>query len=347
MSLRLADLAFERPPELQASAPPEVRGAGRDDVRLLVSTPQGHRHLRFADLPSALRPGDLLVANRSATLPASLSAMGPWGPFRLNLSTRYAPTLWLAEPRWSHAEPGPLPLAAGERIDVAGVGAHLVAPHAGLERLWFVRFDRSIDDAMAAHGEPIRYRYLAEAQPLERYQTVFADRPGSAEMPSAGRPFTRAVLDALAARGVGLATITLHTGVSSLEVEVDDLDRLTMYAEPFEVDSATAERVNAAHARGGRVIAVGTTVVRALESAWDDGEGRVRPTRGFTRRFVQPESYRGVADGLITGLHDPMATHLAMLYAVAGRGLVLGGYEEAVARGYLWHEFGDSHLLLP
>jgi S-adenosylmethionine:tRNA ribosyltransferase-isomerase len=346
VSLRLADLTFERPPELQASAPPELRGRGRDDVRLLVSSPNGHRHLRFGDLGSALRPGDLLVANRSATLPASLPASGPWGAFRLNLSTRYAPALWLAEPRWSHDEPGPLPLAAGDRATVAGIPVHFVAPHAGLERLWFVRFDTPPDAAMATLGEPIRYRYLAESQPLERYQTVFADTPGSAEMPSAGRPFTRALLDGLEARGIGLTTITLHTGVSSLEVEQEDLARLTMYAEPFEVNAEAARHVNATRQRGGRVIGVGTTAVRALESAWDDRSGRLRPARGFTRRFVQPESHRGVVDGLITGLHDPRATHLAMLYAVAGRDLVLEGYREAVARGYLWHEFGDSHLLL-
>ena len=235
MSLQLSDLSFERPAALQANAPPELRAAGRDDVRLLVSTSAGHEHSHFTRLGNHLRPGDLLVVNRSATLPASLPAEATFGPFRLNLSTRYAPTLWLAEPRWSHADPGPLPLAPGERVVVAGVEAHLVAPHAGLERLWFVSFAGDIDAAMHTHGVPIRYAYLEHDQPLERYQTVFADTPGSAEMPSAGRPFSSRVLAALRARGVAVTSLTLHTGVSSLEVDVDDLEALTMYAEPFEV----------------------------------------------------------------------------------------------------------------
>ena len=347
MNLQLADLDFERPPELQASTPPELRGGGRDDVRLLISTGQGHEHRRFRDLGAALRPGDLLVANRSATLAASLPAEGGFGTFRLNLSTRYAPALWLAEPRWSHAKPGPLPIAAGDSATVAGVRAYFVAPHSGLERLWFVTFETTLEAAIAAHGEPIRYGYLAAPQPLERYQTVFADTPGSAEMPSAGRPFTDTLLADLNAQGVRLATITLHCGVSSLELEVDDLERLTMYAEPFEVPDASARLVNETRSRGGRVIAVGTTVVRALESAWDDTSQRLRGARGFTRRFVRPESRRPVVDGLITGLHDPRASHLALLYAVAGRELVLDGYAQAIERGYLWHEFGDSHLILP
>ena len=347
MSLQLSDLSFERPAALQANAPPELRAAGRDDVRLLVSTSAGHQHSHFTRLGDHLRPGDLLVVNRSATLPASLPAEAAFGPFRLNLSTRYAPTLWLAEPRWSHADPGPLPLAPGERVVVAGVEAHLVAPHAGLERLWFVSFAGDIDAAMHTHGVPIRYAYLEHDQPLERYQTVFADTPGSAEMPSAGRPFSSRALAALRARGVAVTSLTLHTGVSSLEVDVDDLETLTMYAEPFEVPAATTAQVNATRARSGRVIAVGTTVVRALDSTWDRDSAHLHATRGFTRRFIRPQHHNHVVDGLVTGFHDPRATHLAMLFAVAGKDLVLEAYDRAVHHGYLWHEFGDSHLILP
>ena len=338
MSLTLADLAFDRPPGLQATTPPERRGRDRDDVRLLVSDAGGHRHSHFTRLAEHLAPGDLLVANRSATLPASLPALGPFGGMLLNLSTRYAPDLWLTEPRFGHAEPGPLPLSAGEILGVAGLEAHLVAPYPGLERLWFVRFRGDVAAATSAHGRPIRYGYLERSYPL------FADRPGSAEMPSAGRPFSNRVLTTLKAHEVGVATLTLHTGVSSLEVEVEDLDDLTLYPEPFEVPSTTAERVNAARSGGHRVIAIGTTVVRALESTFD-GE-RVHPSRGFTGRFIRPGVGGNAVNGILTGLHDPRATHLAMLYAIAGRDAVMEGYAEAVRARYLWHEFGDSHLIL-
>ena len=344
MSLTLADLAFDRPPGLQATTPPEFRGRDRDDVRLLVSDADGHRHSHFTRLAEHLAPGDLLVANRSATLPASLPALGPFGRMLLNLSTRYAPGLWLTEPRFSHAEPGPLPLSAGEILEVAGLAAQLVAPYPGLERLWFVHFRGDVAAAMRAHGRPIRYGYLERSYPLSAYQTLFADRPGSAEMPSAGRPFSNRVLSNLKAHGVGVATLTLHTGVSSLEVEVEDLDDLSLYPEPFEVPAPTAERVNAARSGGHRVIAIGTTVVRALESAFD-GE-RVHPSRGFTGRFIRPGAGGDAVNGILTGLHDPQATHLAMLYAIAGRDTVMEGYAEAVRARYLWHEFGDSHLIL-
>ena len=284
------------------------------------------------------------MVNRSATHPASLPAEGPFGPLLVNLSTRYAQGLWLAEPRWNHATPGPLPLGSGDTLSVAGIEGHLVAPHAGLERLWFIHLRGDVEAAMAAHGRPIRYDYLDREYPLSAYQTIFANRLGSAEMPSAGRPFTKRVLADLEGRGVGVAAITLHTGVSSLEIEVDDLADVAMYAEPFEVSSETAAAVNATRERGHRVIAVGTTVVRALESA-SDGK-RLRPARGFTRRFIRPGSDGIVVDGILTGLHDPQATHLAMLFAIAGKAAVMAGYAEAIRRGYLWHEFGDSHLLL-
>lgn len=343
--MRLAELDFARPDALQATAPPEARGLARDQVRLLVSTPQGHHHTRFANLANFLEAGDVLVVNRSATLPASLPAEGRVGPFILNLSTRYGERLWLAEPRVSHAEPGPLAFKPGERVRVAGVEAQLLAPYPGLARLWFVQFVGDIGAAMARCGEPIRYGYVRTPYPLETYQTVFADRPGSAEMPSAARPFSARMLADLSAKGVHLASITLHTGVSSLDVEAEHIEAHVLYPEPFEVSPATALMVNAARDRGARVIAAGTTVVRALESVWDGH--KVRAGEGFTRHYVHPGTGVHAVDGLITGFHDPKASHLAMLYAVAGKSLVREAYAEAVAEGYLWHEFGDSHLVLP
>ena len=266
------------------------------------------------------------------------------GPFTLNLSTRYGERLWLAEPRRDHARPGPLPFAPGETIEVAGLAARLVAPYPELPRLWFVAFDGNVERAMADEGEPIRYAYVEPPfPPLSAYQTIFAERPGSAEMPSAARPFSQRVLDELAWRDIALAPIELQTGVSSLEA--GDVSGNVMYPEPFVVPAKTAVAVNAAHGEGRPVIAVGTTVVRALESAWD-GQ-RVRAANGFTRLFVHPQRYVKTVDGLITGLHDPQATHLAMLHAIAGEERISAAYREAIREGYLWHEFGDSHLILP
>jgi len=355
MGLALADLRFERPADLQATAPPEERGLARDDVRLLVSEGTVHEHARFTDLGERLRPGDLVVANQSETLPASLPASGPEGEFLLNCSTEYGNGLWLVEPRWSAGEPGPVGLAAGDQVVVNGSSGRIVGHHPDLHRLTFVRFDGGdARELMAEIGEPIRYGYVDRPYPLSAYQTYFAAEPGSAEMPSAGRPFTERVVEQLRARGVGLATITLHTGVSSLEIEYDQCESgcrggecNPLYAEPFRVSKATARAVNRTRQLGGRVIAVGTTVVRALESAWDGESNRVRPTGGFTRAFVTPERGVGAVDGLLTGLHDPETTHLAMLYAIASQRTVMEGYEHAIDEGYLWHEFGDTHLLLP
>lgn len=343
--MKTTELHFDRPDELQATAPPEARGRRRDDVRLLVSTPDGHHDAMFRDLPRFLEPGDLIVVNDSATMPASLSATGDVGSFVLNVSTRFGPKLWLTEPRWATDAPGPLPLHPGDRIIACNQEARVVSVYPGAERLWFVEGD--LAGAMARCGQPIRYGYVDREQPLTAYQTLFARAPGSAEMPSAARPFTRAVVDGLRERGVGIATIRLHTGVSSLEIETDEIEQHTTPPEPYRVSQATADAVNATRRGGHRIVAIGTTVVRALESAWSSDEQRVVSRTGFTRLLVHPGRGVFAVDGLLTGFHDPGASHLAMLYAVAGKDMVRDGYEQAIRGRYLWHEFGDSHLLLP
>lgn len=355
------DLFFDRPETLAATAPPEARGLARDEVRLMVSTPDsatfGHQHGQFLDLARYLNPGDLLVVNESATLPASLPAQGAQGAFLLNLSTHYGNGLWLTEPRWSAAIPGNAcpeiaPVQAGEVIEAADLPARVIVPYPGLPRLWFVQFEGDVHAAMKQFGRPIVYGYLEKGldstlptPTLDFYQTIFATMPGSAEMPSAGRPFTRRVLDSLAARGVQIAPILLHTGVSSLEVETALVEEHPLYPEPFWVPGDTARAVNAARAEGRRVIAVGTTVVRALESAWDACSNKVRSVAGFTRLYIHPKRGVHVIDGLLTGMHDPVTSHLAMLYAIAGKELIQDAYREALGKGYLWHEFGDSHLI--
>ena len=190
------------------------------------------------------------------------------------------------------------------------------------------------------HGSPIRYSYVGRDWPLAYYQTVFGTRPGSAEMPSASRPFTAELVTRLVARGITIAPLTLHTGVSSLEGDEDP------YPEPYDVPPATARLVNLTRAAGGRVIAAGTTVVRALETAAGP-DGVVTASAGWTSRVISPESGLRAADGLLTGLHEPRSSHLLMLAAFAGDELLRECYAAAADRGYLWHEFGDVHLLLP
>lgn len=336
-------LEFERPSELAATVPPEARGVGRDGVRLLVTDAAGNCHRSFRDLPGLLEPGDLLVVNESATLPASLPARGGAGEFRLNLSTDYGGGVWLAEPRRDFATPGPVEIRPGIPVRSGPVRFSPIAPYPGIERLWFFRVDGDLPSLLARRGQPIRYGYVPTAFPLPTYQTVFARVPGSAEMPSAGRPFTPRLLNALSRRGVGVAPVVLHAGVSSLESEPGGTAMPPMYPEPFDVPAATADRVNATHEAGRRVVAVGTTVIRALETAWDGCH--VVPRRGFTRLVVRPGRPVRAVDGLITGLHDSRTSHLALLFGFAGERRVRAAYREAIRERYLWHEFGDSHLL--
>jgi S-adenosylmethionine:tRNA ribosyltransferase-isomerase len=336
--------AFALPERLEAHEPPEARGLARDDVRMLVAARAVGtvEHAVFRDLPDILAPGDLIVVNRSATLAAAVPARREdRSPVELRVSTEApdAPTLWVVELR---TEGGLRPLAAatGERIVLpGGASAEILAPYAG-DRLWLAAFDVPVLGLLERHGRPIRYGYVPDAWPLEAYQTAFATEPGSAEMPSAARPFTPELVARLVARGVHLAPITLHCGVSSPERHEPP------YPERYAVPEATARLVDAVRWWGGRVIAAGTTVVRALETVAGD-DGMVEAGEGWTDLIVSPDRGLRVVDGLITGWHEPEASHLALLEAVAGPELLAASYDAALGAGYLWHEFGDSHLVLP
>jgi S-adenosylmethionine:tRNA ribosyltransferase-isomerase len=328
--------ALEAPVRIEAHEPPETRGLGRDGVAMLVATRHdlGLVHAAFRDLAAFLEPGDLLVVNTSATLPEAL----PAGELELRLSTQVAADRWLVELRTSAGER----FHGGREGEVVGLpagrGAELLARHAG-GRLWLARVE--IDEAyLRRHGHPVRYGYVPRAWPLEAYQTVFALEPGSAEMPSAGRPFTAELVTELVARGVLVAPVTLHTGVSSPERGEPP------YPERYRVPASTARLVNAVHGWSGRVIAVGTTVVRALETATAP-DGTVAGRKGWTNLVVTPERGLRAVDGLLTGWHEPESSHLQLLEAVAGGPLLERSYRAAVAHGYLWHEFGDVHLILP
>jgi S-adenosylmethionine:tRNA ribosyltransferase-isomerase len=342
---------FHRPPGTDAIEPPEARGVARDAVRLLVARPGAVSHARFADLGDYLRPGDLLVVNNSATLPAAVDGRRGGQAIAVHFSTARGEKEWVVELRPAVGAAGHLTdVRPGERVELPGGAALVIGssyPEAGVEgaRLWTARVviegpQGGVAAYLARHGRPIRYAYVPRQWPLRYYQTVFARSPGSAEMPSAARPFSTELVTALVSAGVGIAPITLHAGVSSAEAGEPPAP------EPFEVPAPTARMVNSARAAGGRVIAVGTTVTRALESA-ASAAGVVRPAVGWTDLVLGPHRPSRVVDGLITGWHDAGASHLLLLEAVAGPDLVATAYREAVARGYLWHEFGDSALLLP
>jgi S-adenosylmethionine:tRNA ribosyltransferase-isomerase len=358
---------------LAASRPPEERGLSRDGVRLLAATPDGVVHARFGDLPRFLSAGDLLVVNTSATMAAAVDGLrGDGRPVVVHFSSPLeagtpgeagtpleagmpgdavagegtpgeAP--WLVELR-EDAATGPVTDAApGETVTLpAGASLTLLRryPDPAAVRIWVaaVAAGGGVGAFLAWHGRPIRYSYVPDPWPLPAYQTVFARAPGSAEMPSAGRPFTTDLVTGLVAAGVVIAPITLHAGVASLEAGEPPLP------ERFSVPEPTAQLVNLTRAAGRRVVAVGTTCTRALESAAGP-DGTVRGRRGWTGLVLGAGHAARVVNGLVTGWHDPEASHLALLEAVAGPELVHAAYREAEQAGYLWHEFGDSCLLLP
>ena len=340
--------AFDVPATLEAREPAEERGLRRDEVRLLVAqrSDGAISHRRFVELSEVLQPGDLLVVNVSATIPAAVSARRPGGESVTVHFATPAPQLpdgwWVVELR-SPDGGRPLRATVGERISLdGGAELELVAPYASGARLLLARFEGagSVAAYLERYGRPIRYGYVSDPWPLQAYQNVYATTPGSAEMASAGRPFTPELITRLIARGVLLAPITLHCGVSSPERHESPMP------ERFEVPEQTAALIRAVHAWGGRVIAVGTTVVRALETVAQP-DGALTAGSGWTSLVITPQRGLWLVDGIITGWHEPEASHLEMLDAAAGPQLLARSYDAALACGYLWHEFGDSHLVLP
>jgi S-adenosylmethionine:tRNA ribosyltransferase-isomerase len=355
---------FVRPEGGDATEPPEHRGLARDAVRMLLVTPQRVEHLRVRDLPDTLAPGDLLVVNTSATLPAALPGRirMPSGaePAPVHVASALEDGTWVLEIRRPDGRGPRRDLTPGTRIDLpAAIVATLLTPHpepssGAATRLWRAAVRQhaggghdalapDLAGYLAGHGHPISYGYLRRSFPLRDYQTVFARYPGSAEMPSAGRPFTERLVVDLVTRGVAVAPIVLHAGVSSPEVHEPPAP------ERFVVPAATARLVNAVREGGGRIVAVGTTVVRALETC-ADADGAVRAGSGWTDLVLGPGRPARVVTGILTGLHEPEASHLLLLEAVTGADLVAQAYDAVTAPGaprYLWHEFGDAMLFLP
>ena len=329
---------------LTLAARPEERERAQECTALLVAHRDGGAlaHVCFDELGEQLREGDLLVVNNSATIPAALPGRLGGELVELRLSTPAEGGGWLVELRAEDLGRFPPP-PAGARVELPACGhATLLGPFRGSARLAVAQLDlpAPLDDYLARHGRPIRYAHDRRLRPIGDYQTAFALEPGSAEMPSAARPFDAGLIAELVARAVLIAPITLHTGVSSLE------GGEAPYPERYRVPAATARVVNGVRSSGGRVIAVGTTVVRALETVAAP-DGTVSPGAGWTELMVTPERGLHAIDGLLTGWHEPESSHLQLLEAAAGEELLARSYTAARAHGYRWHEFGDSHLILP
>jgi len=341
------------PVDSAATEPAEYRGLERDAVRLLLARNTGLSHHRFHELPDLLEPGDLLVVNTSPTLPAAVDTDLGTGDVRpLHVSTPLDNGDWVIEVRLADNSGPERGLAAGAVLGIPGDRSlRLVSaypdPSVSATRLWRAAAPAGTSHAtyLRRYGRPISYGYQPRSFPLSDYQTVYArdgetEPVGSAEMASAGRPITAQVLTRLMARGITVAPIVLHAGVASPEAHEPPTP------ERFVVPGSTGRLVEATRAAGGRVVAVGTTVVRALETAARPN-GRVPATEGWTDLVLGPDHQTRVVSGLISGLHEPEASHLLLLEAIVGTELVAQTYAAAAAEHYLWHEFGDSTLLLP
>jgi S-adenosylmethionine:tRNA ribosyltransferase-isomerase len=357
MTTSLSAIEFSLPPELEASAPPEARGLRRDQVRLMVSNFSTNqvRHNRFYHLDKYLDEGDVIVINTSRTRNSALLALREDGTaVELHLSTHFDDNLWTVEVRaldelgkTKHLEDARegenlrLPDAASAILQVPYI-SDCVDNSKPSETLWRaqVHFPYPVDDYLAQHGFPIRYNYVKDKWPLEYYQTIYATEPGSAEMPSAGRPFTSKLLKRLQAKGIQIAPLILHTGVSNIDTHEPP------YKEFYRVTLETAQMVNKARAAGHRIVAVGTTAIRALETV-TNGVGEIHAGEGWTCLVIMPQRGLRAVNALITGMHEPDASHLAILEALAGRSHIKIAYDEALRKGYLWHEFGDLHLIVP
>ena len=323
---------FDLPPELEASSPPEARGLTRDAVRMLVADRRDGSLVdtTFSELPRMLHEGDLVVINTSGTLAAEIPGTdGEGRDVEVHLSTQLPADLWTVELRRS-GHPV-FDATAGQSVAMpAGGKVVLLAPYASHPagvRLWVAKVDvpRRLHTYLAEHGRPIRYGYVQGDWPIAAYQNVYVTEPGSAEMPSAGRPFTAQMVTRLVAAGIGVSPIVLHTGVASLEASEPP------YPEYYRVSASTASRINQTRYHGGRSSPWGRRWCEHWRRSWTNRAGA--PGRRLDRHRLTPDRTVRALDGLLTGWHEPEASHLAMLEAVAGRDLLERSYALALDRG--------------
>jgi S-adenosylmethionine:tRNA ribosyltransferase-isomerase len=348
-----SSFTFRLPDQLSAKEPPERRGISRDQVRLLVIDRGTHAttHSHFNQIARFLRLGDLLVFNSSRTLPAALPGLlvEAGQLIEVRLAERLPDGSWIALLFSRQGDMLGGKMCTGMTIDFGtGLTGQVLRRDERNPRLWRISFSQSgtsLLDTIYRVGQPIRYTYVAAPWSLDYYQTVYATEPGSAEMPSAGRPFTWRLLFELRRCGIEAAHVILHTGLSSYMD--DDVDRRHIASEEeYIIPENTAKKIKRLRGSGGRIIAVGTTVVRALESISAVTGGEVEAYHGYTRLKITAAHRLRIVDGLITGLHEPQASHLDLLCAFLPADIISAVYEEAISRNYLWHEFGDLNLIL-
>ncbi len=350
MNSKSNTIQFELPVSLECTQPTEFRNIERDEVRLLVTTDSDYtRHTTFRNVDQYLQKGDVLVVNTSATRASALPVVLPGNRLGMaHFSTRVNDSEWLIEIREIEREKT-VRWKEGKREMKFHLpdGADITLKRKfykerKLLHLWVAEFTspQEQESYLAEHAQPIKYDHLNEHYPLDFYQTVFSLHPGSSEMPSAGRGFTKDLVERLLEKGVVIAPMLLHTGVSSLE------ENESPYAEYMEVDQASATLINNAKKKGRKIIAVGTTGIRAIESAVNE-RGEVIPYTGVTNLFIDNDYKMKVINGLLTGFHEPRASHLQMLQSLAGFDHIERAYKSALDNNYFWHQFGDLHLILP
>jgi S-adenosylmethionine:tRNA ribosyltransferase-isomerase len=348
--LRTTELDFfTLPRELLAREPCEARGKARSDSRMLVLDRSNNTvsHARVCDIGRYLCPGDIIVLNNSKTVPSVFDARREdGGRITLYLCSGRGDDVWHA-----YLEPS-RDVTFGFRV-FAGDGAagnlvgEVIGVHDSIPGLYVMKFqyEGELFDILNRIAKPVYSTYARRQWELDYYQNFHACVPGSVEQPSAGRHFTPELLDSLAAQGIEMAYLTLHTGMSNLTIEEDRVGEHSMYEEYFSIDNAVAEKINEARSRGGRVLGIGTTVMRALETVADE-QGQIRPFSGWTDLFIAPGYQFKAVDMFLTNFHGPRTTRLALIMAFAGIDLVKRGYAEAIKQGYLFYEFGDTTLTI-
>ena len=342
--MRVADFDFDLPDACIALRPVSPR----DAARLLIIDGQSPRQdAVFRDLPAALRPGDVLVVNDTRVIPAQLHGTKGNARVGVTLHKREAADIW-----WSFVK-NARRLRVGDSVDFGdGLTGSVLERGDDGAILWRFAALTDLATAMAVAGAMPLPPYIASKRPTDArdasdYQTLHAARDGAVAAPTAGLHFTPALWEALSARGIARETVTLHVGAGTfLPVKAADTDDHRMHAEWGSIDAATAARLNAVRAAGGRVIAVGTTSLRLLESAVDAG-GTIQPFTGDTAIFITPGYRFGAIDGLITNFHLPKSTLFMLVSALMGRETMLAAYAHAIESGYRFYSYGDGSLLLP